>query len=109
RADEAIMQSHALPTVPVIVGPDRLAAATRFFADHGDHRPSYWLLDDGFQHRQIARALNIVLVDAARPLGNGRLLPRGPLREQPSALRRADLLVFTRATETLPDAVARDV
>lgn len=54
------------------------------------------VLDDGFQHRQLARDLDIVLLDGQQPLANGRLLPAGPLREPPSALERADLLVLNR-------------
>lgn len=52
------------------------------------------LLDDGFQHLRLARDLDIVLLDAAQPIGNGRLLPLGPLREPPRALARAGLLVL---------------
>ncbi len=55
------------------------------------------VLDDGFQHWAIARDLDIVTLDAARPIGNGRLLPRGPLREPLSALSRADLIVLAGA------------
>jgi tetraacyldisaccharide 4'-kinase len=54
------------------------------------------ILDDGFQHLAVARDLDIVLLDARHPLGNGRVLPAGLLREFPAALRRADLLVLTR-------------
>jgi tetraacyldisaccharide 4'-kinase len=52
------------------------------------------ILDDGFQHLRLARDLDIVLLDAERPFSNGRLLPRGPLRERPDAVERADMLVF---------------
>jgi tetraacyldisaccharide 4'-kinase len=55
------------------------------------------ILDDGFQHRRLARNLDIVLIDATCPLGYGHVLPRGLLREPPSALRRAGLIVITRA------------
>jgi tetraacyldisaccharide 4'-kinase len=58
-----------------------------------------FLLDDGFQHLQLVRDANILLLDTARPLGSERLLPAGRLREPVSAISRADLLVFTR-TET---------
>ncbi|PLX82023.1 MAG: tetraacyldisaccharide 4'-kinase [Desulfuromonas sp.] len=60
------------------------------------------ILDDGFQHRQVARDLDVVLLDDARPYGNGYLLPAGILREGPSALQRADLLVLTRAEPSRP-------
>lgn len=106
RADEPIMMSKALPTVPVVCGADRQRAALRFLAAHRDQAPVYWLLDDGFQHRQLARDFDIVVVDAVAPFGNGRMLPRGPLREPPSALRRADLLIYARAGRAGPDGNA---
>jgi tetraacyldisaccharide 4'-kinase len=56
------------------------------------------LLDDGFQHRRLGRELDIVMIDEAVGLGNGHLLPRGPLREPPAALARAQLL-WVRAAE----------
>nr|WP_303649933.1 tetraacyldisaccharide 4'-kinase [Desulfobotulus pelophilus] len=62
------------------------------------------LLDDGFQHRRLHRDLDLVLVDSRYPLGNGRLLPRGILREDPVGLLRAHALIFTHWTfcETIP-------
>lgn len=57
------------------------------------------ILDDGFQHVRLARDLEIVLVDATRPFGNGCVLPAGPLREFRGALRYADVLCVTRADE----------
>jgi len=57
------------------------------------------ILDDGFQHRRLARDLDIVLIDALEPWGYGHLLPRGLLREPRSALRRAGLIVITRADQ----------
>lgn len=55
------------------------------------------ILDDGFQHLAVYRNLNIALLDARAPFGNGQLLPAGPLREVPTALRRADLVIMTHA------------
>lgn len=104
--DEGRMQSVALPSVPVVVGADRFAAASRWLAERPDAAPTHWLLDDGFQHRRLARDADIVLLDATRPFGNGRLLPRGALRESPVALRRASMVIFTRATDGRPDAKA---
>lgn len=56
------------------------------------------VLDDAFQHLAVARDLDIVLLDARYPFGNGRLLPAGTLREPVSALSRADLLIMTHAS-----------
>ena len=55
------------------------------------------VLDDGFQHRRIARDLEIVLLDALAPFGFGHVFPRGLLREPVEGLRRADVVVLSRA------------
>jgi tetraacyldisaccharide 4'-kinase len=90
--DEPFLLARALDGVAVVVGSDRWAAA-RCAATRG---ANVVLLDDGFQHRRLARELDVVLLDAAAPLGSGRLLPAGPLREPPSALARADVVIATR-------------
>lgn len=79
--------------IPIFVGRDRLASGRRALARF---KPDVILLDDGFQHQRLVRDLDIVLLDGEAPLGNGYLLPRGPLREPPAALVRADILVLTR-------------
>ena len=79
--------------VPVEADPDRLAAAHRAVA--GSPEVDVFLLDDGFQHRRVRRAFDLVLVDATRP--GGRVLPRGTLREPAAAgLRRASAVLVTR-------------
>jgi tetraacyldisaccharide 4'-kinase len=92
--DEPFLLARRLPGVPVVVGSNRYEAASvavrRFDA-------SAIVLDDGFQHRTLAKDLEIVMARAERPWGNGRLLPAGPLREPLSALARADLLVAVGA------------
>ncbi|MCM2264967.1 MAG: tetraacyldisaccharide 4'-kinase [Desulfuromonadales bacterium] len=57
------------------------------------------VLDDGFQHLAVHREVDIVLLDARAPLGNGQLLPAGPLREAPDALNRANLVIMTHAAQ----------
>ncbi|WP_303722509.1 tetraacyldisaccharide 4'-kinase [Malonomonas rubra] len=61
------------------------------------------ILDDGFQHLAVRRDVDIVLLDARAPFGNGQMLPAGPLREPPSSLRRASLVIFTHATQVRPE------
>ncbi len=61
----------------------------------------WFILDDGFQHLQLARDVDIVLIDASNPFGGGHLLPSGRLREPRSALKRADLVVITRSNHAL--------
>jgi tetraacyldisaccharide 4'-kinase len=95
HADEATMQAHALENVPVIIGAKRWEAAQRYLQHHP--APTHWILDDGFQHLKLRRQLNIVLLDAGKPLHNGRCLPAGRLRECPGTLKFAQLIFLTRA------------
>ncbi len=90
--DEPWLLARTLPGVPVAAGKDRYAMG-QMLADR--FAPEVIVLDDGMQHHRLFRDLEIVLLDASSPLGNGCLLPRGPLREPPGALARADVTVFT--------------
>ena len=83
-----------LPAVPHVADRDRVAAADRAAALAAD----VVVLDDGFQHRRLARDLDIVAVDATDPFGCDRLFPRGLLREPLGGVARADAVVLTRAT-----------
>jgi tetraacyldisaccharide 4'-kinase len=80
------------------VGADRYEQGRKL---EGNDEVDVFLLDDGFQHLQLHRDANILLMDASKPLGNERLLPAGRLREPLSEMGRADFLIFTR-TETSP-------
>jgi lipopolysaccharide heptosyltransferase II/tetraacyldisaccharide 4'-kinase len=91
--DEPFELAQSLPGVIVYTGSCRYAAG---MAAWGEHRPDIFLLDDGLQHFQLHRDLDIVLLDADRPFGNGRLLPAGPLREPLTTLKEADALILTR-------------
>ena len=91
--DEPVLLAEHLAGLPVIVGKDRYAAGMHAVKRFG---VDAIVLDDGFQHIQLARDLNILLLDAARPFGNGRLFPRGDLRDRPAAIVRADIIVLTR-------------
>jgi tetraacyldisaccharide 4'-kinase len=79
------------------VGADRFDKGSQLAAEG----VNWFVLDDGFQHLQLARDVDIVLVDAMTPFGGGHLLPAGRLREPSSALVRADIIVITR-TESSP-------
>lgn len=80
--------------VAVISDANRVAAA-RWAIEN--LRSEVFILDDGFQHLRLARDLNIVTLDATDPWGGMKLLPRGRLREPLRELKRADLIVITRA------------
>lgn len=108
-ADEVLEFRDALPDVPVIVDADRVAGAA---TAHTVFDATCIVLDDGFQHRRLARNLDIVLIDALNPWGGGQLLPAGRLREPRSALRRADLIVITRCNQVEPaqlDQIEREI
>src|SRR6266436_3344778 len=75
------------------VGKNRFAEGRRLELQHID----VFLLDDGFQHLKLSRDLNILLMDASRPLAGESLLPAGQLREPIAAMSRANLIIFTRA------------
>jgi tetraacyldisaccharide 4'-kinase len=92
--DEALELAEALPGVPHIQNRDRVAAARQAIADF---QPHVILLDDGFQHRRLARDLDIVLLDALEPFGFDRVFPRGTLREPIAGLRRAHVVCLSRA------------
>lgn len=85
-----------LGAAAVISDADRVAAG-RWAQRHLGSR--VLLLDDGFQHMRLKRDLNLATIDATDPWGGGHLLPRGRLREPANALRRADLIVLTRADQ----------
>ena len=92
--DEAYFLALSLPGSIIVVGANRVAGASRAAREGADAI----ILDDGFQHRRLARDLDIVLLDATNPFGNHRMLPAGRLREPVSGLRRAGLVVITRAS-----------
>lgn len=105
-SDEAqLMRARLRDRVEIGVGADRFATGREL-----ENRGAGWfVLDDGFQHMQLARDVNIVLVDATNPFG-GRLLPAGRRREPRSALGRADLVVIMRSSHApaVEAAIRRD-
>ncbi|MEE9197216.1 MAG: tetraacyldisaccharide 4'-kinase [bacterium] len=103
-ADEASLLASRLPGIPVLTGPDRYALGMKAAADFGVEGV---ILDDGFQHVQLARDLNLLLLDARRPFGNGHLLPRGTLREPKGAVARAGGVFITRAESPDPQIAAQ--
>ena len=92
--DEPFLLARRLPGVPVVVGSNRYEAGRHAIARFA---VTAIVLDDGFQHRTLAKDVEIVMARARAPWGNGRLLPGGPLREPLSALGRAALIVVTGA------------
>lgn len=93
--DEPCLMARRLKGVPVLVSKNRYDAG---MLAHEKYGTNCFILDDGFQHLALERDLDLVLMDAARPLGNGFLLPRGPLRESAGNLKRAHAFVLTRCS-----------
>ncbi|HVU90511.1 MAG TPA: tetraacyldisaccharide 4'-kinase [Pirellulales bacterium] len=104
RNDEALELEQKLPDVPHLQNPDRVAAAHTAVEEF---ECQLILLDDGFQHRRLARDLDIVLVDALEPFGFDHVFPRGMLREPVSSLRRADCVALSRADMVSPERRAQ--
>ena len=94
--DEAYMLAKHLPEVPVLIGAER-AVTGKYAIEHFGAEVA--ILDDGFQHWQLYRDLDIVLVDAVNVFGNGHLLPRGTLRESISHVSRADVCLMTKVDQ----------
>jgi len=89
--DEPLLLAHRLPGAPVVVDSDRVRGG-RILCDR--FHPGVILLDDGFQHRRLQRDIDVVTFRHRASLGNGFLLPAGPLREPLGQLRRARLFWF---------------
>ncbi len=92
--DEPFLLAKKLRGIPVLTAKDRYSAG---LLARRKHDSNFFILDDGFQHLTLKRDLDMVLLDAATPFGNGHLLPRGPLREPKSHLKRADAFIITRS------------
>ena len=105
--DEVLVHRELNPQVPVFAAARRIEAA-RAAAQAGC---DVVVLDDGFQHRALARDLDVVLIAVKGWHARPRVLPRGPWREGPGALGRADVVVLTRksAPRARAEAVAREV
>ncbi len=91
--DEEREHRQALPGVPVVAQPDRIAGLRALF--EMDPVVDCVILDDGFQHRQLARDVDVVLIDASSPPYRDALLPRGYLRDPVKSLSRGDAVVVT--------------
>ena len=94
--DEPLLMARALGPGRVIVGRRREYAALRALSREPGLK--VLLLDDGFQHRALHRDLDLLLLDGLRRWGNGRMLPRGDLREPMESAGRASALVVTRGS-----------
>jgi tetraacyldisaccharide 4'-kinase len=132
-SDEPALLVAQCPGAMVVVNPDRVAGAAEAIhrfesilpsnrghelapAQAGDAHETQGrdapatrilVMDDGFQHRRLARDLDIVAIDAMRPFGYNRILPAGLLREPMAGLRRAHAVVLTRCDQVSEEAILR--
>ncbi len=104
-SDEAAQYREELHAVPVVARPNRVEGLIDLFATPEGERVDCVILDDGFQHRRLARQLDIVTIDTTRDPFRDRLLPAGWLREPVASLRRARWVVLTHAESAAPGAV----
>lgn len=95
--DEAYLMAKTLPGIPVIIGKNR-AVTGRYAVD--ELNAEVIIMDDGYQHWQLERDLDIVLVDTLNMFGNGCVLPRGTLREPLHNLARGDLFLLTKTDQS---------
>lgn len=91
--DEPVLIATKFSNIPVIVSEKRYKGIERAIKDF---KTDLILLDDAFQHRQVARDCNIVLIDANQPIQKDKILPLGNLRENQKSLNRADVIVITK-------------
>ena len=91
--DEPYMLASNLPGVAVVVDRDRVKAGRYAIKRLGCDT---LILDDGFQYQKLKHSIEVVLVDSTNPFGNGRMLPRGILREPARHLKRADIIFLTK-------------
>ena len=101
--DEPMLHRRWNPDIPVYAGRERAASARHAIAQGA----TVLILDDGFQHRRLERDVDFVLVAAETWTSAPRLLPRGPWREAPRALRRATAIVITERTGVRTETRAR--
>lgn len=101
--DEPLLLAQACTGIPVVIDEQKKVAAA---AAVEKFSPDIILVDDGFQHRQLQRDLDVVLLDARLPLSNLWWFPAAPLREPASSLRRADFVILNTGGHNQAPALA---
>jgi tetraacyldisaccharide 4'-kinase len=99
--DEPVLMAGRLQDVPIVKCSDRYEGSMFAIENLNSQLPNpksqiLFILDDGFQHRQLHRDVDIVLIDGENSFGNRRMLPIGPMREPLNELKRADIFVVTK-------------
>ncbi|NTU92980.1 MAG: tetraacyldisaccharide 4'-kinase [Chlorobiaceae bacterium] len=97
--DETAMLAARNPSAIVVVAEKRREGVELLMREFADRLPEVIVLDDAFQHRRIARDLDIVVINAAEPFIRAKMLPAGRLREPLAGLGRADLFILNKITD----------
>ena len=97
--DEPLQVKLKYPNVVVVVGEDRVAAIQRIRQEHPE--VNLIIMDDGFQHRRVRAKVNIVILDATRPVKNDRLLPLGRLRDLKRRLKAAHFFIVSKCSDNM--------
>ncbi len=98
--DEPHLMAERLDGIPIVMGKNRYKSgilAMQTLSSQTPNSQTLFILDDGFQRWALHRDIDILLIDATNPFGNERLFPEGILREPLNAMRRADIIVITKA------------
>ncbi|MBN2591348.1 MAG: tetraacyldisaccharide 4'-kinase [Sedimentisphaerales bacterium] len=103
--DEPALLAENCPDVNVVINPKRVIGASEAI---GKYNSNVLIMDDGFQHRRLARNLDIIAIDATCPFGYGKIIPAGLLREPLSSLQRADATVITRCDQ-VPEEILEEI
>ena len=101
NTDEVALMAARVPQAEVVMSPNKTVGA-REAASRG---VDLILVDDGFQHRRLERDLDVLVVDATAPISNGYVVPMGGLREPPSGIGRADVMVLTHHESLTPEDI----
>ncbi len=105
--DEPLQMKRKFPDTLVVVCEKRVVGVETIMQKHPDI--NLIIMDDGFQHRHILPKVNIIMMDATRPIHKDKALPAGELRDLPSQLKRADYFVVTKCPETMTDEDRQEI
>ena len=94
-SDETMLFRKRVSFAKIVAHRDRVLAGHKAI----EQGANILIADDAFQHRRLGRDFDICLIDATFPFGGERLLPFGRLREPIDSLKRADLIIVTRANQ----------
>lgn len=105
--DEPLQIKRKFPEVTVVVDASRKRAIDMLASLPEGERPDMVILDDAFQHRRITPGFTIVLVSSSRPVYKDSLIPIGRLRDLPSRIKKADMVIVTKMEDDVDDAMRR--